>query len=83
MRIPSAAPREGESEESCAVRAVALHCEVDGEAEVRALPFVPRGVVYRPNARPVVLTLVALEAVDPPPDGPLEDADVEDEDDCT
>ena len=38
--------------------------------------------LYRPNSRPVVLTLVALEAVHPPPDGPLEDADIEDEDDC-
>ena len=47
MRIPFAAPREDESDEACAVRAVALHCEIDGDAEVRVLPFVPRGVVYR------------------------------------
>ena len=82
VRVPSEVPREGESEEACAVRAVARHCEIDGDAEVRVLPFVPRGVVYRPDSRPVVLTLVALEAVHPPPDGPLEDADIEDEDDC-
>ena len=47
LRIPSAAPREGESEEACAVRAVARHCEIDGDEEVRVLPYVPHGVVYR------------------------------------
>ena len=82
VRIPAEAPREDESDEACAVRAVSRYCEIDGDEEVRVLPFVPRGVVYRPNSRPVVLTLVALEAVHPPPDGPLEDADIEDEDDC-
>ena len=58
------------------------HCEIDGEEEVRVVPFIPHGVVYRPNSRPVILTLVVLEAVHPPPEGPLEDADIEDEDDC-
>ena len=50
--------------------------------EVKALPFVPRGVVYRPNGRPVIQTLVVLECINQPPDGPLEDADEEDEEDC-
>ena len=81
VRIPSLTPREDEDEEACAVRAVSCHCEIDGEEEVRVLPFVPRGVAYRPNSRPVFLTLVVLEAVHPPPEGPLEDADIEDEDD--
>ena len=58
------------------------HCEIDGEDEVKVVPFIPHGVVYRPNSRPVILTLVVLEAVHPPPEGPLEDADIEDEDDC-
>ena len=49
---------------------------------MKVLPYLPHGVVYRPNGRSVILTLVVLEAVEPPPDGPLEDADMEDDDDC-
>ena len=49
--------------------------------EVKALSLVPHGMVYKPNSRPVIQTLVVLECVNPPPDGPLEDADQEYEDD--
>ena len=50
--------------------------------EIKALSFVPHGMVYKPNSRSVIQTLVVLECVNPPPDGPLEDADQEYEDDC-
>ena len=50
--------------------------------EVKVLPFIPHGIVYKPNTRPVVQTLVVLECVNPPPNGPLEDADQEYDDDC-
>ena len=50
--------------------------------EVKALPLIPQGRVFRPNSRDVIQTLVVLECVNQPPDGPLEDADQEDEEDC-
>ena len=37
--------------------------------------------IYVPGGRPVIVTVYPLQAASPPPPGPLENADVEDEDD--
>mmetsp|Transcript_11982 Transcript_11982/g.13746 ORF Transcript_11982/g.13746 Transcript_11982/m.13746 type:complete len:116 (-) Transcript_11982:32-379(-) len=54
--------------------------DVDPEA-VKILPKVLPVPLYAPNGRPVLVHLYPLYAADPPPDGVLEDADMEDEDD--
>ena len=66
---------------ACAIRSINQCCEIDGEDEVMALPHVPPVSIYMPCGRSVIIELHALYAVQPPPDGPLEEADMEDEDD--
>ncbi len=78
MRLPSVAPHPEESPTSAAIRAVVEFTGVDA-SEVTALPWVPPVAVYAPNNRLVLMQLHALYATEPPPDGPLEDADMEDD----
>lgn len=78
MRIPSVTPRAEESPEAAAIRSITDLCEVEAK-EVFMLQHIPPVAVYAPGGRRVMVTLYPLYAVYPPPDGPLEDADMEDE----
>ena len=66
---------------ACAIRSVTQYCEIDGKTEVNPLPHIPPVSIYMPCGRPLVIELYPLYAINPPPEGPLEDADMEDEDD--
>eukprot|EP00584_Thalassiosira_punctigera_P024831 CAMPEP_0172555256 /NCGR_PEP_ID=MMETSP1067-20121228/58321_1 /TAXON_ID=265564 ORGANISM="Thalassiosira punctigera, Strain Tpunct2005C2" /NCGR_SAMPLE_ID=MMETSP1067 /ASSEMBLY_ACC=CAM_ASM_000444 /LENGTH=963 /DNA_ID=CAMNT_0013343771 /DNA_START=275 /DNA_END=3163 /DNA_ORIENTATION=- len=78
MRIPSVAVRDGESVEDAAVRAVVEQTEVDA-SEAATVDMISPITVYAPNGRPIVMKLLVLYATAPPPDGPLEEADMEDD----
>jgi len=80
MRIPSVVPNNNESPHDAAIRAFVELTDVD-EEEVETLPELVSPVyIYAPNGRPIVMQLYPLYATSPPPmDGPLEDADMEDE----
>ena len=80
MRIPSVAPNDGETPIETAIRAVVELVEVEA-SEVRELKHVPPVTIFGPNGMPHLVQLYALYATEPPPDGPLEDADIEDEED--
>ena len=79
MRIPSVAVRPNESPHDAVLRCVLEFTEVDAATEVVALPYVLPVSIYAPNGRPILTHLYAVYATQPPPDGPLEDADLEDE----
>lgn len=81
MRIPSQKCKEGEMSLDCAIRSVSHFCGIDGETEVKPILNIPPVNIYMPAGRPLVLTIYALYASQPPPDGPLEDQDIEDIDD--
>ncbi|CAJ1957646.1 unnamed protein product [Cylindrotheca closterium] len=78
MRLPSVAPRPGEGDKEAVVRAVVELLEVDAD-KIRSLPMIPPVSIYGPNGQPTILSLYPLYAVQPPPDGPLEEADMEDD----
>jgi len=78
MRLPSVIPKEDESPVSAAIRSVVELTEVDS-SEVAALEMISPVTVYAPNGRNVVMQLYPLYATAPPPDGALEEADLEDE----
>jgi G3E family GTPase len=79
MRIPSIVPKDNENPVETAKRAVVEFTGVDS-TEVHQLSTLIQPVsIFGPNGRPVVVNLVPLYAVEPPPDGPLEDADMEDD----
>mmetsp|Transcript_26939 Transcript_26939/g.40460 ORF Transcript_26939/g.40460 Transcript_26939/m.40460 type:complete len:1047 (-) Transcript_26939:411-3551(-) len=78
MRIPSVEPKPDELPIDAAIRAVVEFTEVDAK-EVQALPHLLPVPVYCPNGRQLLVHLYPLYAVEPPPDGPLEDADMEDD----
>ncbi|KAL7545161.1 hypothetical protein ACHAWF_008516, partial [Thalassiosira exigua] len=78
MRFPSVVSRPDESAMDAAVRSVVESTEAD-PSEVRFLDLIPPVTVYAPNGRHVMIQLYSLYAVSPPPDGPLEEADMEDE----
>lgn len=82
VRIPSVNPmiEFGETPIQAAIRAVEEFAEVDS-SEVRELKHVLPVSIYAPNDRPVLVEVYALYVVNPPPDGPLENADEEDEED--
>jgi G3E family GTPase len=82
MRVPSVEcdTANSESPVACAIRSVSELCEIDGETEVYALPHIQPVNIVMPCGRPVVVTVYPLYAVNPPPEGPLEDADMEDDD---
>jgi len=83
MRVPSLERDEGNNEEpiTCAIRSVSQLCDIEGDSEVTVLPHIPPVVIYMPAGRPVVVTLYVLYAAHTPPEGPLEEADMEDEED--
>ena len=76
MRFPSVVPGPEESDEDAAIRAVEEFTGVEA-GEVQSLPNVLPVSVYEAGPRHV--RLVPLYATAPPPDGPLEDADMEDD----
>jgi len=79
MRIPSVVANPDETPTETALRAVKELCEVDAEDEIESLPYIPPVAVFSPHGRPVFMTLYPFYAKHPPPDGPLEDADMEDD----
>lgn len=80
MRIPYVATDSREMPVQAAIRAFVELAEVDA-TEVRELKNVVPVSIYAPSDRPILVQLYALYATSPPPDGPLEDADIEDEED--
>jgi G3E family GTPase len=81
MRIPSVVPHPNETPVDAAIRSIVEYCDVEAD-EVVPLPCIAPIHVYGPRHRPgVLITLYPLYARQPPPDGPLEDQDMEDEDD--
>jgi G3E family GTPase len=80
MKIPSVVLQDGESHEDAAIRSITQLCEVDGPDEVMALSHIPPVALYGTiGGRAIVVLLYPLYAKEPPPDGPLEDADMEDD----
>lgn len=77
MKIPSVLPKPGETSAMAAIRAAVEFTEVDA-TEMRVLPNVLPVAIYAPNGRQILIELHPLYATEPPPDGPLEDADMED-----
>jgi ADP-ribose pyrophosphatase YjhB (NUDIX family) len=78
MCIPSVVPEPDETPHDAAVRAVFEFADVE-DSEVRVLTQVLPVAIYAPDGRPILVELYALYATNPPPDGPLEDADMEDD----
>jgi ADP-ribose pyrophosphatase YjhB (NUDIX family) len=78
MKFPSVMPRPDESPTSAAIRAVVEFTGVE-ESEVRALGMISSVTVYAPRGRRIIIQLIPLYATAPPPAGPLEDADIEDD----
>lgn len=78
MRLPSVKSYPGESPHDTAIRALVEFTEVEANA-VKFLPHVLPVAIYAPNGRPILVHLYPMYAVDPPPDGLLEDADMEDD----
>ena len=78
MRLPSVVPKPEESPVDAAIRSVVEFTEVEA-TEVRPLPCILPVAVYAPNNRPILMHLYPLYATAPPPDGPLEEADMEDD----
>jgi G3E family GTPase len=70
--------KTGETPVQAAKRAVLKFLEVD-TSEVREIKHVLPVSIYAPNNRPLLVQVYALYAIEPPPDGPLEDADLEDD----
>lgn len=82
MKIPSLVPTAEETAHSTAIRSVVHFLEVDA-TEVEILPDVPPVEIFTQQkaSKPVRIQLWAFYATSPPPDGPLEDADMEDDED--
>eukprot|EP00804_Cyclotella_cryptica_P028439 CCRYP_014210-RA/>CCRYP_014210-RA protein AED:0.01 eAED:0.01 QI:37/1/1/1/1/1/2/89/956 len=78
MMIPSVLPEPGETPGMTAIRAAVEFTEVDA-TEMKVLPNVLPVAIYAPNDSPIFVELHPLYATEPPPDGPLEDADIEDD----
>ena len=73
MRVPSLPPDDEDDEAplACALRAVDELCEIDTEEDVMPLPHIQPVSIYMPGGEPAVVTLFALYAANPPPDGPI------------
>lgn len=87
MRLPSVPAAEGESAHQTALRSMADLCDIEPE-EMTPLDIppaliypAPAGAGKRARGRGVI-SIYVMYAVQPPPDGPLEDADIEDDEDC-
>jgi len=78
MRIPSLPICNTESINDTAIRAVVKHTGVE-LSEVTVVDMISPITVYAPNGRRVVMKLLVLYATNQPPDGPLEEADMEDD----
>jgi G3E family GTPase len=84
MKLPSLLPTQGETHLDTAIRSVVELTQVDA-AEVQTLPYVPPVEIFQSfttgttDNKPAIIELYALYATEPPPDGPLEDADLEDD----
>lgn len=78
MRIPSVVPKPDETPHDAAIRAVVEFTEVEA-TEVRVLNYVLPVAIYAPNGRSIIVDLYPLYTTAPPPDGALEDADMEDD----
>eukprot|EP00931_Biecheleriopsis_adriatica_P100805 TRINITY_DN76048_c0_g1_i1.p1 TRINITY_DN76048_c0_g1~~TRINITY_DN76048_c0_g1_i1.p1 ORF type:complete len:941 (+),score=180.12 TRINITY_DN76048_c0_g1_i1:20-2842(+) len=78
MRIPSTVAEETEDLAKTARRAVEELTGVEADAELELLSAVPPLAVYQGSQ---VVKLVCFKAVQPPPPGPLEDADMSDDED--
>ncbi|KAJ1634674.1 CobW/HypB/UreG, nucleotide-binding domain-containing protein, partial [Pavlovales sp. CCMP2436] len=81
MRIPTVVARAGESALDAAMRAAAEQCDIDSSGELLPLPDLLPLALY-PARGGAPTRLVALYARDAPPPGPLEDADMTDDEDC-
>ena len=80
MRIPSVIPKENESPYDAAIRSIVQYCEVDSNEVMTLSPHITCPInIFGPNGRRIILQLYVLYATQPPPDGPLEDADMEDD----
>ena len=81
MRIPMLAVRPHESAIDCAIRAAAASCDIDEhkDTELERLPAVPPAALQLSETTRALI--YPLYATRPPPEGPLEDADMTDEDD--
>ena len=88
MCIPHVLPHADEMDAQAALRAVVKFTEVEAHEEVYALPWIPPVAAYyhtnpkkkTTSARPKkVVYIYPLYATNPPPDGPLEEADMEDD----
>ena len=80
LKVPSLASQESESTVNCARRALVEWCDIEADDnEVRHLDFLPPLALFRSGGG---MTFVhVFEAVNPPPEGPLEDADLSDDED--
>uniref|UniRef100_A0A7S4ASH4 CobW C-terminal domain-containing protein n=1 Tax=Pseudo-nitzschia australis TaxID=44445 RepID=A0A7S4ASH4_9STRA len=78
MRIPSLVPKQDETTHAAAIRAATEFTGVDA-SELKPLPHILPVAVYAPNGRSILVELYPLYAKHAPPDGPLEDADMEDD----
>jgi hypothetical protein len=76
IKFPSVKPHPDESLASAAIRAVVEFMGVE-ESEVRALDMISPVTVYAPCGRRIIIELIPLYTTAPPPEGPLEDADIE------
>ena len=61
------------------VRATSELCDIEGAAEVLPMPGIPPSVIYRADGSRV--WMYVLYAARPPPEGPLEDQDMSDDED--
>ena len=75
MRIPSVCAAEGESPQETAARAVSEQCDIDAD-EFYPLA-VPPITMYSADTNRGDTSIYLMYAVEPPPDGPLEDQDTE------
>lgn len=78
MRFPSIVPKQNESATDAAIRSVVEFTGVEA-SEVTPLEMISPVTVYAPNGKDIVVLLHPLYATSPPPDGALEDADLEDD----
>ena len=78
MRIPSVAPQRDETPVDAAIRSIVQYCEVEKE-EVLPLSHLAPVNLYAPQNRRVLVQVYPLYARQPPPEGPLEDQDMEDD----
>ena len=80
MRLPRLSMRPHEPPIECAIRAAAEACDIEEhiDTELERMPAVPPAALQLEAGRALIFPLYATR---PPPEGPLEDADVTDEED--